>query len=75
MKENELSFEESMKKLEEISGELENGKLTLEESVSKFEEGMQLSKKCSEILNKAEKKISVIINEDGNIREEDFVAE
>jgi exonuclease VII small subunit len=36
---------------------------------------MQLSKKCSEILNKAEKKISVIINEDGNIREEDFVAE
>jgi exodeoxyribonuclease VII small subunit len=75
MKENELSFEESMKKLEEIAGELENGKLTLEESVSKFEEGMQLSKKCSEILNKAEKKISVIINEDGNIREEDFVAE
>ncbi len=75
MKENELSFEELMKKLEEIAGELENGKLTLEESVSKFEEGMQLSKKCSEILNKAEKKISVIINEDDNIREKDFVAE
>lgn len=75
MKEKELTFEESMKKLEEIAGELENGKLTLEESVSKFEEGMQLSKKCTEILNKAEKKISVIINDDGIVKEEDFVAD
>lgn len=75
MDNQDLNFEDSMKKLEEIAIELENGKLTLEESVSKFEEGMQLSKKCSEILDKAEKKISIIINNDGEIKEEDFDAE
>lgn len=75
MDNQDLNFEDSMKKLEEIAIELENGKLTLEESVSKFEEGMQLSKKCSEILDKAEKKISIIINNGGEIKEEDFDAE
>lgn len=58
MMEEELTFEEIMKKLEEITMELENGDLDLEKSVSKFEEGMKLSKKCNEILENAEKRIS-----------------
>lgn len=52
----ELNFEEAMEKLEKISTELEDGKLTLDESVEKFEEGMKLSKACNDILEKAEKK-------------------
>lgn len=75
MEEKDLNFEESMQKLENIANSLENEKLTLEESVAKFEEGMKLSKKCSEILDKAEKKISIIINENGNVKEEEFNAE
>lgn len=75
MEEKDLNFEESMQKLEDIANSLENEKLTLEESVAKFEEGMKLSKKCSEILDKAEKKISIIINENGNVKEEEFNAE
>ena len=72
MSKENLNFEDSMKKLEAIANELESGKLTLEESVSKFEEGMDISKKCNKILQDAEKKISIIINENGEIKEEDF---
>ena len=75
MGKQDLSFEDSMKKLEEIANELESGKLTLEESVDKFEEGMKISKICNEILENAEKKISVITNDNGNIEEEDFNVE
>ncbi len=56
MKEN-ISFEESLKKLEEIAEKLENKDTSLEESITLFEEGMKYSKKCSEILNNAKQKI------------------
>ena len=46
----EINFEDTMKKLENIANELEKGDLDLDTSVSKFEEGMKLSKKCNEIL-------------------------
>ena len=72
MSKENLNFEDSIKKLEEIANELESGKLTLEESVNKFEEGMNLSKNCNKILQDAEKKISIIINENGKIKEENF---
>ena len=73
MEEN-TSFEDKMKKLEEIAGELEKGELNLDDSVSKFEEGMKLSKECSKMLEKAEKKITMLIkDDDGNLSEEKFV--
>ena len=72
MSKENLNFEDSIKKLEEIANELESGKLTLEESVNKFEEEMNLSKNCNKILQDAEKKISIIINENGKIKEENF---
>ena len=68
----EKTFEEMMESLEQISQDLENGKLTLDESMKKFEEGMILSKKCSEILENAEKKIKILIKDGENINEEDF---
>ena len=68
------SFEEKMKKLEEIALELEKGNLDLDSSVSKFEEGMKISKECSEMLEKAEKKITMLIKGDnGELAEENFV--
>lgn len=70
----EVSFEEAMKELEQITIELENGNLTLDESVSKFEEGMKLSKKCNDIIEKAEKKITILLNKNGEIEEENFEA-
>ena len=70
-----MNFEETMKKLEEIAEELENGNLNLEESVQKFEEGMKLSKKCNEIIESAEKKITMLLEKDGKIVEENFTPE
>lgn len=68
----EINFEEAMKKLEEIAAELEKNDLDLDTSVAKFEEGMKLSKQCSEMLEKAEKKISVLIQDGDSVKEEDF---
>ena len=46
MKED-INFEDAMKELEKIAEELEKGNLSLDESVSKFEDGMKLSKKSA----------------------------
>ena len=46
---NKDNFEESMKKLEGIVTELENGNLNLDESVKRFEEGMKIAKQCNTI--------------------------
>lgn len=69
------NFEESMKKLEEIVTELENGKLNLDESVEKFEKGMKIARQCNTILENAEKKITILLEKDGELTEEEFDAE
>lgn len=69
----EINFEEAMKKLEQITAELEKGDLSLDESVKKFEEGIKLSKECNKILENSEKRINILINNDGNITEENFL--
>ena len=66
------NFEDSMKKLETIVTELENGNLNLDESVKKFEEGMKIAKQCNNILEDAEKKITILLEEDGELKEEKF---
>ncbi len=67
------SFEEQIKELENIVADLEKGELSLDESVTKFEEGIKISKDCNKILDEAEKKISILIkNDDGETSEEDF---
>ena len=55
-----LSFEEAMKRLEEIAGMLENGKATLDESLSLYEEGIALIRHCNEKLLGAEQKIRTL---------------
>lgn len=68
MSEKKQSFEESMKELEQIAKELESDDLSLDESIKKFEKGMSLSKQCKETLDNAEKKITILINDE----EKDF---
>lgn len=71
MAERKVDFEKSMKRLEEIATELESDNLSLDESVKKFEEGMKISKQCKEILDKAEKKITILVGDE----EKDFIPE
>lgn len=67
----ELTYEESMKELEQVVRELESGELTLDDSIIKFEKGMKLSKHCTELLENAEKKITVLLEgSDGSYTEE-----
>ena len=69
------TFEQSMKQLERIVQELEDGDLPLEKAIKKFEEGIKLTKLCSEKLDETEKKISVLLkNSEGQIAEKPFTA-
>lgn len=70
------SFEEQIQELEKIINELENGNLNLDDSVIKFEEGMKISKECNKMLEDAEKKITILLNdENGEKKEENFETE
>ena len=60
------SFEDNMKNLEKIVTELEKGDLNLDESIAK---------ECNKILEEAEKKITILLERDGKIQEEDFTSE
>jgi exodeoxyribonuclease VII small subunit len=71
---NEIDFEESMEKLEKIAKELESDKLSLNDSVKKFEEGMKIYQDCKKVLDEAEKKITILIDDtekDLEVDEED----
>jgi exodeoxyribonuclease VII small subunit len=52
------TFEQTYARLEETVGKLEQGGLTLEESIALYEEGMTLARKCQEMLDGAEQKIT-----------------
>ena len=54
------SFEEDLKKLQSILDDIESDKLTLEDSIKKYKEGMELSKKCQDALNEAKQVIKVL---------------
>ena len=54
----EVSFEDSFHRLNEMAEQLEAGGLTLAEATSRFEEGMKLVQFCNDLLNNAEQKIT-----------------
>lgn len=74
--EEKLTFEEAMKNLEEIVERLEEGDVPLEEAISIYRKGMELSKLCHDKLKNVEEQLTQIITEDGkkeefSIQEED----
>ncbi len=67
------TFEESLKRLEEIVKRLEEGDLPLEDSLTIFEEGMKLSRYCMEKLDEIERKVVLLLKDaEGEPREEEF---
>lgn len=73
MAKEKLNFEESLKKLEEIVKELENGTVALDDAITKFTEAMKLASSCNEKLKNAEESINKILTKDGSL--EDFKVE
>ncbi|HNQ23166.1 MAG TPA: exodeoxyribonuclease VII small subunit [Phycisphaerae bacterium] len=62
------TFEEALRQLETIAEQIEQGRIGLEESISKYEEGMNLIKLCRDILARAELKIQQLqMHEDGAV--------
>lgn len=64
---NELSFEEAMKELEAVVGQLERGDVALDQSITLYERGALLKKRCEQELARAEEKVAQItLDAEGN---------
>ena len=68
-KEAAFDFEKALEQLEELVSSMEDGELTLEDSLQAFEKGIKLTRECQAALKKAEQKVQVLINENGDTEE------
>lgn len=76
MKEQSMTFEASLKRLDEIVSRMERGDVPLEEALSLFEEGTALVKSCTKLLDEAELKIVRLTKgNDGSPEETEFTDE
>ena len=66
------TFESNLEALEEIVEELESGALSLDDSLARFQEGVQRLKACGAMLEAAEKQVKILVEDEGVTREEDF---
>ena len=67
------SFEEDIKRLQKIVDELSSGKLTLGESLKKYEEGIKLAQSCSTLLNEAQRKVELLMKKEGKFSKDEFI--
>ena len=65
-------FEEDLKKLQKIVEELSSGKITLGESLKKYEEGVRLAQSCSQTLSAAQRKVELLMKKDDKFDLEKF---
>ncbi len=70
--ENQFDFEGALEKLEELVSAMEEGELTLEESLKAFEQGVRLTRECQSALEKAEQKVQKLLDDAGNTEPLDF---
>ncbi|WP_387488806.1 exodeoxyribonuclease VII small subunit [Photorhabdus sp. RM96S] len=59
-----MTFESSLKELEQIVARLESGELALEEALSEFERGIQLARRGQQTLQQAEQRVQILLNDD-----------
>jgi exodeoxyribonuclease VII small subunit len=69
-----LNWEYLIEKLEKIVSQMEREKLSVEEAVSKFEEGIQLLKTCQTTLKNAEQKVSILLEKEGKMLLEPYLS-
>ena len=70
-----FDFEQALQDLEELVTAMEEGELTLEESLKAFEKGVKLTRECQSALKKAEQKVQVLMNDNGDTQELEFKEE
>jgi len=70
-----LDFEQSLTDLQNLVERLENGELSLEDSLTAFEQGVRLTRDCQTALAQAEQKIQILMERDGELEEAPFDAD
>jgi exodeoxyribonuclease VII small subunit len=71
----EAKFEDALAKLEEIVRKMEQGELTLDESLASFEEGIRLARLCSRKLDEAERRVEILLKKEGDLEVKPFKPE
>ncbi len=66
------TFEDALSRLEEITRDMENGDLSLEDSLKKFDEGIKLAELCNRKLDEAQKKVNILIKKNNKLVEMPF---
>ena len=61
----EFNFEEALEELERLVSSMEEGELSLEDSMTAFEKGIKLTRECQTALQKAEQKVQILLNDSG----------
>jgi exodeoxyribonuclease VII small subunit len=70
-----IDFEASMGQLEKLVDQMEEGDLSLEQSLQAFEAGVKLTRQCQQALKEAEQKVSLLLEKNGELVSEPFDAE
>ena len=71
-KQASFDFETALEKLEELVSSMEEGDLTLEDSLQAFEKGIKLTRECQTALKRAEQKVQMLISENGDTKDLEF---
>ena len=67
-----IDFEKSLEQLEKLVEQMEQGDLTLEQSLAAFEQGVKLTKTCQNALKEAEQRVQILVEQNGNDALVDF---
>ncbi len=70
-----INFEKALQEMEDIVTTLEEGDLSLEESLKYFERGITLTRNCQTALTEAEQKVKILLEKDGEADLQDFTAD
>lgn len=65
-------FESNLAELESLVNQMEQGDLSLEQSLQAFEQGIRLTRECQTTLSQAEQKVQVLIEQNGEVEAIDF---
>jgi exodeoxyribonuclease VII small subunit len=71
-KQAKFNFEVALEELEELVSSMEDGRLSLEESLQAFEKGIKLTRECQNALKNAEQKVQILLNENGDTEQLDL---
>ncbi|MGX5217998.1 exodeoxyribonuclease VII small subunit [Pseudomonas segetis] len=70
-----VDFEQSLTELQSLVERLENGEMSLEDSLTAFEQGIRLTRDCQAALAQAEQKVSLLLERNGELEEAPFDAD